>query len=127
MGIMNVHVCAVSSNRRSYSSVERLAEMGKWLRLNGEAFFATESLKQYKEGDHIRYTRSKDRKTVYAIILQKPGKTLTIRQVTPAPGAVLKMPGVETPLVWKTVSGGVEISMPEQLPGDYAWVVAIPQ
>ena len=57
--------------------------MGKWLRLNGEAIYATESLKQYKEGEHIRYTRSKDRETVYAIILQKPGKTLTIRQVTP--------------------------------------------
>jgi hypothetical protein len=37
------------------------------------------------------------------------------------------MPGVETPLEWKTMSGGVEISMPDQLPGDYAWVVAIPQ
>jgi alpha-L-fucosidase len=58
--------------------------MGKWLRLNGEAIYATESLKQYKERQHIRYTRSKNGMTGYAIILQKPGKTLTIRQVTPA-------------------------------------------
>ena len=107
------------------ASVERLAEMGKWLRLNGEAIYATESIKQYKEGEHIRYTRSKDGKTLYAISLKKPGKTMTIRQVTPAPGAILKMPGVETPLSWKSMAGGIEVSMPEQLPGDYAWVVAI--
>jgi alpha-L-fucosidase len=106
-------------------SVERLAEMGKWLKINGEAIYATGSLKQYKEGDHIKYTTSKDGKYVYAILTKKSGNSISIKQVKPKAGSKIYMLGVNQPLKWRSTAEGIEVDLPEKLPGDYAWTLKI--
>jgi alpha-L-fucosidase len=106
-------------------SVERLGEMGKWLKVNGEAIYATHSLKLYKEGDNIKYTTSKDGKIVYAIVTKKTGNTVNFKQVKPKPGSKIFMLGVKNPLAWKAVGDGIEVTMPDSLPCDYAWTLKI--
>jgi alpha-L-fucosidase len=106
-------------------SVERLADMGKWLALNGEAIYATKSLKTYKEGEHLKFTTSADGKIIYAIATQKPGATLAIKSIDAARIKKITMPGIKKPLKWATVNGSATITTPTQLPGEHAWVYRI--
>ena len=108
-------------------SVERLGEIGKWLKVNGEAIYATNSLKQYKEGDNIKYTKSKDGKYVYAIVTKKTGNTVSFKQVKPRAGTKIRMLGVKEALAWKAVGDGVEVKLPASFPCDHAWTLKIQQ
>jgi len=71
----------------------RLLEMGKWLKANGEAIYATRPWTTSEEGttelfanhkrypggpNDIRYTRSKDSTKIYATVMGLPGKPLTL-------------------------------------------------
>lgn len=108
-------------------SVERLAEMGDWLEVNGEAIYATEKLNQFREGESIRYTSSKDGKYLYAITLAWPGSRLSLSQVTADPGTEIHLLGHDTPLNWKMEGEQLNIDIPDDLqpeaarPCAYAW------
>jgi len=113
--------------------VERLEYIGDWLKINAEAIYKTRSRgnKLWKEGEHIRFTRSKDSKTVYAISLQWPGKTLTLKSVTPSPGSHIYMLGIKKPLDWHHADNTLVIHIPPQLqneanrPCKQAWTFKI--
>jgi alpha-L-fucosidase len=106
-------------------SVERLGEMGKWLKTNGEAIYSTNPRKEYKEHDFVRFTMSKDGKYTY-IIVMKPEKQLKITTVGVKNSSKVMMLGVEKPLKWaKGSDGTVVIDLPEKLPGMYAWVIRV--
>jgi len=107
------------------ASVERLAEMGKWLKVNGEAIYATKARKQYKEGDQVRFTVSKDDQFTYAIITGHKDYKVLLQSVKPAAGSKVRMLGVKSPLPWKIVGDQVEIQLPLKLPTDYAWILKI--
>lgn len=90
--------------------------------------------KVLKDGAHkdVRFTRSKDMKTVYAIALNWPGETLSLRNVTPRPGSEIRMLGVNDPLKWHTDDqGGLVIEIPTALqdeakrPCKQAWAFKI--
>ena len=81
---------------------------------------------------NIRYTRSKDRRTVYAHTLSWPGKQLLLTSVKPKTGSNIYMLGKSEPLKWKYDSAqGLTIDVPEQLqteanrPCKYAWTFKI--
>lgn len=100
-------------------SVERLAEMGKWLKVNGEAIYTTQSLKGYKEGETIRYTQSTDGQYIYAVSLKWVGKVLNLKNITPKEGSEIKMLGVEKPLKWVyDAQKGLSIEVPAELQAD---------
>jgi alpha-L-fucosidase len=107
------------------ASVERLKEMGDWMRQNGEAIIGTGSLKQYKEGERVKYTVSKDGKFIYAILTSNPGKQLILKQVkTNGP---VRMLGTSEQIQASTGAEGTRFTLPDKLPGSYAWVLKIPQ
>ena len=120
-----LNVGPTAEGRIPPESVERLDEMGQWLKQNGEAIYATRSLKQYKEGDNIKYTVSADGKYTYAILTSKPGSTVTLKQVLPAKGGTVTMLGHQGKLKWGSNAEGATISLPGTLPGKYAWVLKI--
>jgi alpha-L-fucosidase len=114
------------------ASQERFREIGKWLKVNGTAIYETRTLPEFREGDNIRYTRSKDGKTIYAAVLDWPGKSLKIRYVEPKPGSKIYMLGYKKALLWKKNSRGeVVITLPSLLqragnrPCHHAWVFKI--
>jgi len=109
-------------------SVERLKEMGEWLKVNGEAIYGVKQLKKYYEGDNIRYTMSADGKYINASLFTWPGKVLSIRQVKPAEGSRIRFIGMDTDLKWKyDEKNGLTVEMPDQakLPCKYVWVLKI--
>jgi alpha-L-fucosidase len=106
-------------------SVERLAEMGAWLRQNGEAIYATNSLKQYKEGNNVKYTVSKDGKSTYAILTANPGGSITLKQVQFPKGSRVSLLGSSEKIASKSGPDGTTFTLPASLPGKYAWVLKI--
>lgn len=107
------------------ASVERLAAMGKWLKVNGEAIYATQARKQYKEGEQVRFTVSKDGMFTYAIVTGHKDYQVALASVKPAPGSKVRMLGVKQPLQWKMAGDKVMIHLPLKLPTEHAWVIKI--
>jgi alpha-L-fucosidase len=111
--------------------LRRLRALGAWLKVNGEAIYATRVLSPYQEGD-VSYTRSKDAKFAYAICKQWPGKSLTLKAVRAEVDARITMLGVDKSLAWKQDGHGLTILLPDALqdekarPCQHAWAIKIP-
>jgi alpha-L-fucosidase len=110
-------------------SVERLAAMGRWLDVNGEAIYETERLKgDYKQGENIRYTRKKGEAVYYGIVLEAPQGKITLKNLKPAAGSAVYMLGYEQPLQWTyDDSQGLTITVPAGAGSgiEHAWVFKV--
>jgi len=100
--------------------VGRLEEVGRWLRVNGEAIYGTRSCRVFREGADVRFTRSKDGKYVYAVFLRWPPdgfalKSVRLKSVRPAADGRVTMLGVEQSLKWSRDERYLEIEIPEAL------------
>jgi alpha-L-fucosidase len=113
-------------------SVERLKDMGDWTKVNGDAIYGVKQLRNFQEGDNLRYTLSSDGKTINAFIMSWPGKKLNIKQIKPAEGSKIRMIGVDSDLNWKyDETNGLTVDLPDDLmskgglPCKYVWVLKI--
>ncbi|MBK7608875.1 MAG: alpha-L-fucosidase [Saprospiraceae bacterium] len=107
-------------------SVDRLEEMGKWLKTNGESIYNTRSRKNYKEGEHLKFTESKDGKYTYVIADQLNGPTATIHDIHPKAGSKIYLLGSKKSLAWTQLSNGdYLITLPKKVKGKYAWVFKV--
>jgi alpha-L-fucosidase len=95
--------------------IERVKYVGDWLTVNGECIYATRPYLRYHEGVDLRFTRSKDKKSVYIISLVWPGATLKSRMVRPKPGSVIRMLGVDQDLAWHQQGELLVIDLPKEL------------
>jgi alpha-L-fucosidase len=115
-------------------AIRQMKDTGLWLRVNGEAIYATRPRdgSNWSEGDTVRYTRSKDRRFVYAILSDWPGKQITLKAIQPKPNSKVTLLGLNTGLSWKFDSSvGTTITFPENLqqasnrPCEHAWSLKI--
>jgi alpha-L-fucosidase len=107
-------------------SVTRLADMGKWLKVNGEAIYGTNSRKEYKEGDNVRFTVSKDGKTTYAMITKLPvDRKVSLNTVSITDKSKVTLLGSNAPINVITSGAAWSVQLPEKLPSEYAWVLKI--
>ena len=81
-------------------SVDRLAEMGDWMRVNGEAIYKGRLWNTYREGNKIRYTHPENSDFVYAISLEWPGESLSLGAIRPEAGTDIYLLGYDQPLRW---------------------------
>lgn len=111
-------------------AIRQMKGTGEWLKVNGEAIYATRARagERWSEGDTVRYTRSKDRRFVYAILTEWPGAKITLKSVRPREGSSVTLLGSASKLSWSFDSGqGTTIRLPENMqqatnrPCDYAW------
>lgn len=114
------------------ASVERLKEMGDWMKVNSGAVYEVRQLKNYNEGDNIRYTLSSDGKSINAFLFNLPSEKLVLKQIKPAEGSVIRMYGINSELNWNyseadglTIEFPEEFSDPAKLPCKYVWVLKI--
>jgi len=115
-------------------AIRQMKEAGAWLKVNGEAIYATRPRDggRWAEGDKVRFTRSKDRRTVFAILTEWPGTELAIKSVRPRERSRVSLLGSDAALEWRFDSSrGTIISLPEKLqsaanrPCDHAWTLKI--
>ncbi|MDR0522665.1 MAG: alpha-L-fucosidase, partial [Planctomycetaceae bacterium] len=111
-------------------AVEQLEEVGRWLKVNGEGIYETRGRKVWQSGG-VKFTRSKDNKTVFAFTEKFPVGEWVIDSVVPKEGSVIRLLGSDKPLEWSATDNGVKIVIPEYLqkaenrPCEYAWGVKI--
>ncbi|MEP0131843.1 MAG: alpha-L-fucosidase [Eudoraea sp.] len=108
-------------------SLERLQEIGDWLRTNGEVVYGTEKLKtHFKQGDDIRFTKKREEQIIYAISLKVPKKDLVLKYVKPNEGGKIELIGYGAPLNYSySEEEGLLIIIPEDAisttGNKYAW------
>ena len=64
--------------------------------------------------------------TVYPVLFDKPGiGTVLIRSFRPPEGAAIQMLGASGRLNWSQQGEDLKVTLPAQLPGDYAYTLKI--
>ena len=99
----------------------RLGEIGAWLKINGEGFHDSRPWLwgYYQEGDNVRYTMSKDQRTVYAFLRGWPGSRVTLEYIHSSIAVVgdVRMLGCDETLTWGMGDrGGAVVDMPDRRP-----------
>ena len=100
------------------TAVQQLKQAGQWLKINGKAIYATRARDggSWKEGDSIRFTRSKDAKTIFAHAYNWPGDQLVLKTVKPKSNSKIVLMATDTPLIWKyDAIKGLIINIPKNL------------
>jgi len=109
-----------------------LSECGDWLKVNGEAIYATRPLSPYAEGQ-VRLTRGRDGSAYFTVLAAGDGampKTAAIGAHRPAAGARVTLLGAGVRLPWgRSPGGGFIVEFPERVrrapPCRHAWVVKV--
>lgn len=89
-------------------ALERLKEIGAWMKINGEGIYGTRAIAPYSE-DGIRFTRKDGQ--VFAFLVDEDARAL--RSLRPSSGAPLVMLGSDEPLVWQEEEGVCRFELPD--------------
>jgi alpha-L-fucosidase len=108
--------------------LSRLRGFGKWLRTNGEAIYETRpwirSEGKTGDGGSIRFTQKAD--AVYAILLAKPKtREISLESLRLKAGTQVQMLGTNGNLGWTASGENLILTLPDELPGDYAHTLKI--
>jgi alpha-L-fucosidase len=115
-------------------AIRQLKETGKWLKVNGEAIYSTRAREgtNFAEGDHVRFTRSKDKRWVYVIFTEWPGREIALASLRPKADSKIAMLGSAALLHWSAdPARGTVIRLPENLqsaanrPCEHAWSLKV--
>jgi len=129
-----------------------LAEMAAWIQVNGEVIFGTRPWKTYGEGplilmpkkklpwgpaalyqdqpftaDDIRFTQSKDGKTLYAIALGVTASEVRIRSLVGIKIGCVKLLGSEVKIQWCSETNALVIQPVTNWPSEIAvaWQIKV--
>lgn len=111
--------------------VDRLMVLGDWLGQNGEAIFSTSMdvrpTTRSNQGHDIRFTKSADGKTLYAIVLDgKPGDAVTIADLPTIQTADASLLGHGKVEARQEDNGALAVLLPNEATIKHAAAVALP-
>jgi alpha-L-fucosidase len=109
------------------TAYERLAEIGRWMSINGEGIYSTRPYSTFGEGENLRFTQTKDSRYLYVFALEWPGEVLSVRSVAGMPVGEVVMLGSDNPVEWSENETGLHIQIPQELRGvgDFAWTFRV--
>jgi len=98
---------------------ERLSEIGKWIKINGEGIYASKPAAPYSAGD-IFFTASHDGNTKYAFLLSKDNKvtlppTVTLSTSDQRKAKKVTLLGGKQKLKWSQQDGNITITIPKEV------------
>ncbi|MEO6916719.1 MAG: alpha-L-fucosidase, partial [Chitinophagaceae bacterium] len=106
-------------------TVDVLEHVGKWLKMNGESIYNSRPWIKYGEGaetaaQSVRYTKSKNNKKVYVIVLNslsKPQNVISLKSFTKGKQMIKSIDIIQPAAKanWKWNDGHLEIEMPDLL------------
>jgi alpha-L-fucosidase len=110
-------------------ALERMKEIGQWMRINGDAIYGTRPIPPYKVG---QVCLTKKGEKLYAIRLASEGQTAPPEriQIPPIKAAQsVKLLGAKTAVEWKVTPEGLAVTIPQDLrqssPCQHAWAMEI--
>lgn len=103
----------------------RLAGIGKWIKINGEAIYGSRRFTSYNDGENIRYTQSKDGTTIYIFLLKYPEAPLQLSNIHLPKNSKLKMLGSSKIIPWKLDGDKLAFRLPKeaQKSSEHVWVI----
>jgi alpha-L-fucosidase len=127
-GNLLLNVGPAADGSISTLQLERLRALGEWLKVNGDAIYATRPWARpegrTKAGEEIRFTRKGE--VVYAILLSRPKEaSVAIEDLQPAPGSKIRLLGNEKALEWAQEGVDLVVKLPASLPDSYAYALKI--
>lgn len=110
------------------TAYERLNEIGKWIKTNGEGIYGSRMNTTFNEGENIRYTRSKDGGTQFIFLFNYPEEGVVyISKIQFPDKAKLSLLGSDKPLKWKKTENGYQIQLPASMKtaSDHVWTIKV--
>ncbi len=109
------------------AAYDRLHEIGNWMKINGEAIYATRMFSSFGEGERIRFTQSKDGKTRYVFLFDAPEGKILLTKMPFSKNTKVSLYGKAGRLPWRSTAQGVEIRFPKEVEslGKYVWVLKV--
>lgn len=95
---------------------QRLADMGDWLKVNGESIYGTASVRNLAltGPEHVYFTGKEN--TLYVLCCRWPAAPLAIKGEFPGPVREITMLGYPEKLAWQAEAGGLRIEPPAATP-----------
>jgi alpha-L-fucosidase len=110
---------------------QRLEEIGRWMKINGEAIYGTRAIAPYRQ-DKVCYTSKKDG-SLYGIYLADEGETLPptllLKGIRAAAKSKVSLLGVKGQCKWRQTDEGLLVNIPAAARKNpalvYAWAIKI--
>jgi alpha-L-fucosidase len=108
--------------------MERLRALGAWLHQNADAIYGTHPWKRAEgttnEAIDVRFTQKNG--DLFATLMGRPkSSSITLKDVALQPASQVTLLGSNAPLKWSQRGNDLQVSLPETLPGDYAYVLKL--
>ncbi len=94
------------------SAYNRLKGIGDWMKINSEAIYNSRKYTSFSDGDTIRYTQSKDGKTLYVFLFNKPGSRVDLTKTGYQKNMKATLLGSKTRLKLEKNTQGLSITIP---------------
>lgn len=106
---------------------QRLEDIARWMDKNGEAIYGTRMFDVFGETNGIRYTRSKDQKTLYVFFPDAPTGKVNLDHVPFLNGYKATLLGSNKTIKTTNSTGKTTLQSPKNIQqiGEYVWVVKL--